>query len=264
MPLNVDRGLAIARLKLGEVEAHRDILMGELSKLVISNEESVSNLFRDQERKYLDELINKRNSYEEKSSVLTVSICEMNADRARHEISMAANSSEVQILECRVTEVTDQLITVNKKLLACKSVQIINQTQYDDCEKMHIEKEAEHVNLRSEIDDLRELFRQKVTQFFDNFTKYGQKLLAEKYCAHFCSSLNTEVQPFSKSVLYESMNGEEKLYQLISQDQDKSKQLIEDFVGEDQLCLLHENPQQCLRKFRFDCGHIHYFEVHHD
>ena len=263
MPLNVDRGLAIARLKLGEVEAHRDSLKVELSKLVVSNEESVSQLFRDQERKTLDELISKRSSYEEKSSILTVSICGMNADRERNEVSMAVDSLEVQTLEFRVAEITDQLIAVNKKLLACKSVQIINQRQYDECEKLNIEKEAEDANLKSEIDDLRELFRQKVTQFFDNFTKYGQKLLAEKYCAHFCSSLNTEVQPFSKSVLHESMNGEEKLYQLISQDQDISKQLIEDFVGEDQLCLLHENPQQCLRKFRFDCGHIHIFEVRH-
>ena len=264
MPLNVDRGLAIARLKLGEVEAHRDTLKVELSKLVVSNEESVSQLFRDQERKSLDELISKRSSYEEKSSMLTVSICEINAESARHEISMAVDTLEVQTLECRVTEITDQLIAVNKKLLACKSVQIINQRQYDNCEKLHIEKETEDANLKSEIDDLRELFRQKVIQFFDNFTKYGQKFLAEKYSAHFCSSLNTEVQPFSKSVLYQSMDGEEKLYQLISQDQDKSKQLIEDFIGENQLCSLHENPQQCLREFRFDFGHIHNFEVRHD
>ena len=221
---------------------------------MISNEESISQLFRDQEEKYLNELISKRNSFEERSSMLTVTIYEMKADRARHEISVIADSVEEQNLERRIAEVTDQIITLNHNLLARKSVQITSQKLFDNFEKMHLEREAKLENLKIQIDDLRDAFRQKVTQLLDNFTNYGQKRLADKYCTYFRSSLSVEGESYIKSSFNEIINGAEKLELRILRELGESKCLISDFVGEDQFRLLVDDPQQCLKKFRLDFG----------
>ena len=230
------------------------MLKGELANLMNSNEDSIRQLFRDQEQNCLDDLICRRNSLEEKSSMLTVSIDEMKADRARLEISITADSAGAMIIESRIAEIMDQLVTLNQKLLTCKSFEIDIQTQFDNCKRELVEEEAEKTLLKSEIDDLRDAFRQKLTKLFDNCTKYGQNSLSDKCRSHFGSILGVEEQSYVMVSLVDCTSKEGKLETLILKELEESKKIMFDFAGQDHLTLLAADPQQCLQKFRLDFG----------
>ena len=230
------------------------MLKGELAKLINSNEDSIRQLFRDQEQDCLDDLISRRNSLEEKSSMLTVSIDEMKADKASLETSVTADNAGGIILGSRIAEIMDQLVTLNQKLLECKSFQVDIQTHFDNCNRELLEEEAEKMHLKSEIDDLRVAFRQKLTELFDNCTKYGQNSLADKCRSHFGSILGVEEQSYVIVSLVESLSKEGKLETLILEELEESKKIMFDFAGQDQLTLLAGDPQQCLQKFRLDFG----------
>lgn len=230
------------------------MLKGELSKLTNSNEDSIRQLFRDQEQKCLDDLISRRNSLEEKSSMLTVSIYEMKADRVRLETSVTADNAGAIIIESRIAEIMDQLVTLNQKLLACKSSQVEIRKQFDNCKRELLEEEAEKAHLKSEIDDIRDAFRQKLTKLFDNCTKYGQNRLADKCRSHFGSILGSEEQSYVIVSLVECTSKVGKLETLIQEELEESKKIMFDFAGQDQLTLLAGDSQQCLQKIRSDFG----------
>jgi chromosome segregation ATPase len=226
------------------------MLKGELAKLTNSNKDSIRQLFRDQEQNCLDDLISRRNSLEEKSSMLTVSIDEMKADRARLETSITADNAGAIIIESRIAEIMDQLVTLNQKLLACTSFQVDIQTQFDNCKREVLEEEAEKMHLKSEIDDLRDAFRQKLAKLFDNCTKYGQNSLADKCRSHFGSILVVEEQSYVIVSLVECTSKDGKLETLILEELEESKKLMFDFAGQDHLTLLARDPHQCLQKYR--------------
>jgi hypothetical protein len=230
------------------------MLKGELAKLINSNEDSIRQLYRDQEQKCLDNLISRRNSLEEKSSMLTVSIDEMKADNARLETSITADNAGAMIIESRIAEIMDQLDTLNQKVLVCKSFQVNIQTQFDNCKRELLQEEAEKMHLKSDIDDLRDAFRQKLTKLFDNCTKYGQNRLAHKCRSHFGSILGVEEQSYVTVSLVECTTKEGKLHTLILEELEESKKYIFDFAGQNHLTLLAGDPLQCLQKFRLDFG----------
>ena len=175
------RELALIRRKHIDAESHRDQMKFELLEICNTSEESKIEILKKQESIRIKELIIKRNEFEEKFSVLTVSIIELKLDIIRLKDFLSSINDIIKISEMKVIEKIDKLNTFEIDLIKYSNIADNKKIELNQILELNIEREKKKNILVDNIEVLRENLKEKIDNLEQIFIKYNQNEFCEKY-----------------------------------------------------------------------------------
>ena len=175
------RELSLIRKKHIDAESHRDQMKFELLEICNTSEESKIEILKKQESIRIKELIIKRNEFEEKFSVLTVSIIELKLDIIRLKDFLSSINDIIKISEIKVIEKIDKLNTFEIDLIKYSNIADNKKIELNQILELNIEREKKKNILVDNIEVLRENLKEKIDNLEQIFIKYNQNEFCEKY-----------------------------------------------------------------------------------
>ena len=169
------------RRKFKDEESYRDQIKFELLELCETSEESRIEILKKQENIRFKELISKRNEFEEKFSVLTVSGIELKLEIVRLKEFLFSINDTIKISEIRIIEKSEKINIFEIDLIKYSNIADNEKIKLNQILELNIEKEKKKIILIDNIELLKENVKEKIQNLNQIFIKYNQNKFCEKY-----------------------------------------------------------------------------------
>ena len=175
------RELSDIRRKFNDAESYRDQIKFELLELCDTSEESKIEILKKQENIRFKELISKRNEFEEKFSVLTVSGIELKLEIVRLKEFLFSINDITRISEMKIIEKIEKINIFEIDLIKYSNIAENEKIKLNQILELNIENEKKKNFLLDSIELLKENVKGKIQNLNQIFIKYNQNKFCEKY-----------------------------------------------------------------------------------
>ena len=175
------RELSDIRRKFNDAESYRDQIKFELLELCESSEESKIEILKKQENIRFKELISKRNEFEEKFSVLTVSGIELKLEIVKLKEFLFSINDVIKISEMKIIEKIEKINIFEIDLIKYSNIAENEKIKLNQILELNIENEKKKNFLLDSIELLKENVKEKIKNLNQIFIKYNQNKFCEKY-----------------------------------------------------------------------------------
>lgn len=181
-----------------------------------------------QEGNRLKELIEKRNSFEKKTSILSVTVIEKKEEITRLQEVIMSTEIDILSLVGRITTEKKDTIILENSLVMYKSTANVENEKLVNCIQLQIANERKKAILIDEMETVRDTIKVKKQHFLQNFINHGQHSFNKIYSKRLnnVSKPNEKSERSRKLVRYDESDEEEN--QNTATDWMKEMKLVEE------------------------------------